>query len=87
MSAGGAVNGSTGVDADQSCTSEREKGWESGAEAEYSPGRSKKKKASHIRSDAAREDGSSANRAIQEAWWRIVRGMGLTRTGAGSDLE
>jgi hypothetical protein len=62
------------------------KGWESEVEAEYSPGRRRKKKASHIISAEAREVGSPAVVAIREARWRMERGIGLTRIGGGSDL-
>ena len=45
-----------------------------------------KKKASHIKLEAARDSGSPAVVAIVEAWWRMEMGMGSTRTGAASLL-
>ena len=84
---GGEVNGSTEVGPDHSWTSVWRKGWEVEEEAEYSPGRSRKKKASHIMSAVAKERGSPAVEARREARWRMDRGMGLTRMGGGSDFS
>ena len=70
-----------------SWTSAIRNGCEEGPALEYSPGRSKKKKASHMRSAAAREWASPAAVAMDVAWCRRARGIGFTRFGGASDLE
>ena len=67
-------------------TSWMRKGWERFVVSVYSPGRSKKKNASHIMSAAARDSASPAAVAMSYAPWRIGRGMGLRRLGGGSWL-
>ena len=84
--AGVADNGSIESGPDQSWMSDSRNGWESAAELEYSPGRSRKKNASHIRSAAASKGGSPEVEAKVDAWWRMGSGSGLTRTGGGSDF-
>lgn len=56
--AGEAVSGSIGSGPDHNWTSDSRNGWESAAEPEYSPGRRRKKNASHMRSEAASKEAS-----------------------------
>jgi hypothetical protein len=82
-----AVSGSICVVPTQRRTSARVNGCALSELSVYSPGRRRKKKAVHIRSAAASEVGSAADWAIQQAWRRTSRGIGWTRSGAGSNFR
>jgi hypothetical protein len=81
---GEAVSGSMGNVPFQSLTSARVNGCGLRPKSMNSPGRSRKKKASHIKSAAASEAGVALARAMEQAWWRAWSGIGSTRAGAES---
>ena len=67
-------------------TSAMRNGCEDGPALEYSPGRRRKKKANHIRSDAANDATSLAWRAMLVARCNSASGSGFTLVGGASNF-
>ena len=83
---GSAVRESNWVVLCHSWTSAMQNGWEDGPALEYSPGRRRKKKANHIKSDAADDVTSLAWRAMLVAKCNSASGSGFTLVGGASVL-